>query len=127
MNTHEHNHLDDHDHYLDSHEEHNWFSRGAITDPGDPHSTDEALNFFSNPDYCVKYLTFRRWPDGRVSCPVCGGSNLTWLRRRCMWECRGKHAHAQFSVRSGTFMEDSRLALEKWLMALWLMAERNLT
>ena len=44
-----------------------------------------------------------------------------------MWECRGKHAHAQFSVRSGTFMEDSRLALEKWLMALWLMAERNLT
>ena len=107
--------------------ENNWFRRAAISDPGEPHSTDEALTFFADPDYCVKYLTFRRWPGGNVTCPVCGSSRLTWLVRRRMWECRNKHPHAQFSVRSGTFMEDSRVALGQWLMALWLLAERNLT
>jgi hypothetical protein len=110
---------------MSSHEE-SWFSRGGITDPGDPHTDDEAHSLFADPDYCVRYLTFRRWPDGKVTCPVCGGANLTWLTRRRMWECRNKHPHAQFSVRSGTFMEDSRVALGQWLLALWLMAERNL-
>ena len=105
----------------------NWFRRGGITDPGDPQSTDEALTLFADPDYCVKYLTFRRWPGANVTCPVCGGSNLTWLARRRMWECRNKHPHAQFSVRSGTFMEDSRVTLGQWLLAVWLMAERKLT
>jgi hypothetical protein len=108
-------------------QETSWFSRGTISDPGDPHSTDEAISLFANPDYCVKYLTFRRWPGGQVRCPACGGTNLTWLTRRRMWECRNKHPHAQFSVRSGTFMADSRVALGQWLMALWLLAERNLT
>ena len=107
-------------------EEQSWFSRTGITDPGDPQSTEDAISLFSDPDYCVKYLTFRRWAEGRITCPVCGGSNLTWLVRRRMWECRNKHPQAQFSVRSGTFMEDSRIGLGQWLTALWFLAERDL-
>ena len=42
-----------------------------------------------------------------------------------MWECRGKHPQAQFSVRSGTFIEDSRIGLGQWLTTLWLIAERD--
>jgi hypothetical protein len=42
-----------------------------------------------------------------------------------MWECRNKHQQAQFSVRSGTFMQDSRISLCQWLTALWLIAEHN--
>jgi hypothetical protein len=42
-----------------------------------------------------------------------------------MWECRNRHPQGQFSVRSGTFMEDSRISLSRWLTALWLIAERN--
>jgi hypothetical protein len=36
-----------------------------------------------------------------------------------------RHAHSQFSVRSGTFLEDSRVSLCQWLTALWLIAEHN--
>src|SRR5580704_4919182 len=105
-------------------------SDGAISteraDPRDPQSTEDAVSLFSDPDYCVKYLAFRRWPEGRITCPVCGSSNVAWLSRRRLWECRNKHPQAQFSVRSGTLMQDSRIGLGQWLTALWLIADRNL-
>ena len=99
-------------------------SNGA--NPRDPQNSEDALALFSDPDYCLKYLAFRRWPEGRVTCPVCGGSDLTWLARRKTWECRAGHPRSQFSVRSGTFLEDSHIGLGQWLTALWLVAERNL-
>lgn len=94
--------------------------------PRDPQSTEDAISLFSDADYCMRYLAFRRWPDGRVTCPQCGSAHVTWLARRKMWECRRKHPQAQFSVRSGTFMEDSRIGLGQWLTALWLMADGGL-
>lgn len=101
--------------------------RAEIAGPPDPQSMEDAISLFADPDYCVKYLAHRRWPDGRVTCPSCGGSNVTWLSRRRMWECRAKHPQAQFSVRSGTLLEDSRIGLNQWLTAFWLVAERGLT
>lgn len=102
-----------------------WFGEVGTADVVDPQSTEDAISLFSDPDYSLKYLALRRWPEGRVQCPICGGTNLTWLGRRRMWECRNGHPQAQFSVRSGTFMEDSHIGLGQWLTALWLMAERG--
>jgi Transposase zinc-ribbon domain len=98
---------------------------GEIAGPQDPQSTEDAVSLFSDPDYCLRYLIYRRWPDGQVKCPQCGSANVAWLAGRKMWECRTRHPQAQFSVRSGTFMEDSRISPGQWLMALWLIAERN--
>jgi hypothetical protein len=106
-------------------ETNNWFNSAEITDPGDPRTTEEAIALFADPDYCMKYLIFRRWPEGHITCPVCHKSDLTWLAKRRMWECRSKHPQAQFSVRSGTFMEDSRISLGQWLLALWLVCDYN--
>jgi hypothetical protein len=94
--------------------------------PRDPESTEDAISLFSDPDYCIEYLVFRRWPNGRVMCPQCSSSDVIWLARRRMWQCKGKHPQAQFSVRAGTFLEDSRIGLCQWLLALWLIAERDL-
>jgi hypothetical protein len=98
---------------------------GEIAGPQDPQSTEDAVSLFSDPDYCLRYLIYLRWPDGQVKCPQCGSPNVAWLAGRKMWECRARHPQAQFSVRSGTFMEDSRISPGQWLMALWLIAERN--
>jgi hypothetical protein len=103
------------------------FERAESAEPRDPQSTEDAISLFSDPDYCVKYLAYRRWPSGQVTCPTCGSANVTWLARRRMWECRGRHPQAQFSVRSGTLLEDSRIGLGQWLTALWFIAERGLT
>jgi|SRR5579862_1764278 len=102
-----------------------WFDRAKSAEPRDPQSAEDAEALFSDPDYCMKYLAFRRWPDGRVVCPQCGSANVAWLERRRMWECRNRHPQSQFSVRSATLLEDSRMGLGQWLLALWLLAERN--
>jgi hypothetical protein len=35
------------------------------------------------------------------------------------WECREKHDARQFTLKTGTIMEDSPIGLDKWLMAMW--------
>jgi hypothetical protein len=99
--------------------------RAETAGPRDPESTEDAILLFSDPEYCMRYLIYRRWPGGEVKCPRCGSANVAWLEGRKLWECRNRHPQAQFSVRSGTFMEDSRISLCQWLTALWLIAARN--
>jgi transposase-like protein len=35
------------------------------------------------------------------------------------WHCREKHDAPQFTLKTGTIMEDSPIGLDKWLMAMW--------
>lgn len=57
--------------------------------------------------------------DG-VTCPRCGGSEPYFLKPRRVWKCR--ECRRQFSIKVGTIMEDSPLGLDKWLAAMWLVA-----
>ena len=63
-----------------------------------------------------------RWPDGQVSCPRCGSENVTYLENAKVWKCYAKHPKAKFSVKVGSLMEDSPIGLDKWLCAIWLIA-----
>src|SRR5438876_10060701 len=62
-----------------------------------------------------------RWPKG-VACPTCGAPDPRFISTRRLWECRMKHPRRQFSVKVGTIFEDSPLGLDKWLPALWMLA-----
>ncbi|MGA2880749.1 MAG: IS1595 family transposase [Bryobacteraceae bacterium] len=88
---------------------------------GEPRTLQAAIEYFSNPDNCLKTLVARRWPDGVVLCPTCGSKEVRFLATRRLWECKGKHAKKQFSIKVGTIFEDSPLGLDKWLCAMWLL------
>jgi hypothetical protein len=88
---------------------------------GEPKTLQAAIQYFSNPDNCLKTLVARRWPDGVVVCPTCGSKEVRFLATRRLWECKGKHARKQFSIKVGTIFEDSPLGLDKWLCAMWLI------
>ena len=60
-----------------------------------------------------------RWPDG-VECPRCYHKDASFLSTRKVWKCKG--CRKQFSVKVGTIFEDSPLGLDKWLPALWMVA-----
>jgi len=62
-----------------------------------------------------------RWPNGKVKCPRCGAEKVTWLAKPRVWKCYGKHESPTFTLKTGTIFEDSAIALEKWLPALWLL------
>src|ERR1700719_2753586 len=84
----------------------------------EPKTLQEAIVYFSNPDNCHEYLVARRWPNG-VTCPRCGSHDVIFLEKYNRWHCREKHAAPQFTLKTGTIMEDSPIKLSKWLTAMW--------
>jgi hypothetical protein len=62
-----------------------------------------------------------RW-NGTVKCPTCGREDVRFLATRRLWECKGKHPRKQFSAKVGTIFEDSALPLDKWFVAIWMVA-----
>lgn len=88
----------------------------------EPKTLQEATIYFSNADNCVAYLVDRRWPNGKVRCPTCGRDDVSYVPARRVWQCKTRHSKSQFSIKVGTIFEDSALGLDKWLMAMWMVA-----
>jgi transposase-like protein len=86
-----------------------------------PHTLLEAVRYFTDPDASLAFMAALRWPEG-VSCPTCGSKDVRFLKTRRLWECKAKHAKRQFTVKVGTIFEDSPIGLDKWLTAIWMIA-----
>ena len=84
-----------------------------------PRTLIEAIRYFSDPDVCVDFVAKLRWPDGPV-CPRCEEREHSFLKTRRLWKC--KSCKKQFSVKVGSIFEDSPIGLDKWLAAIWLIA-----
>jgi transposase-like protein len=84
-----------------------------------PKTLLEAIRYFSDLDVCTEFVANLRWPDGPV-CPRCGSKEYSYLTTRRIWKCKG--CKKQYSVKLGTIFEDSPLGLDKWLPAVWLIA-----
>src|SRR5208282_5459105 len=52
----------------------------------------------------------------------CTGSEATYMSKYQRFQCKVKTCRKQFTVKMGTIFEDSPLGLDKWLMAMWLIA-----
>ena len=87
----------------------------------EPETLQEAIQYFSDADRCLKYLAAKRWPDGVVVCPTCGSTAVGFLANQRRWQCSNRHPLRQFSIKVGTVMEDSPLPLQKWMPAIWLI------
>jgi transposase-like protein len=87
----------------------------------EPQTLTEAITHFANPDNCIKFLAAKRWRTG-VTCPTCGRTDASYVPSRRFWQCKTRHPKAQFSVKTGTVLEDSPLGLEKWLPVMWMVA-----
>src|SRR5262249_37757183 len=87
----------------------------------EPKTLQDAIIYFANPDNCITYLVRRRWPKG-VICPTCGRKDVTFVPSRRLWQCKTRHPKAQFSIKVGTIFEESPIALDKWLLTMWMLA-----
>lgn len=80
-----------------------------------------VMEFFSripDEDAARAYLASGRWPNG-VKCIHCGHDQIYTIRGGKLYDC--KKCRKQFTVRTGTVMEDSKLPLQKWIYAMYLM------
>ncbi len=87
-----------------------------------PDTLRDAVLWFADFEHCRDFMMLLRWPNGVVKCPRCGADKLTWLAKQRVWKCYAKHESPTFSLKTGTIFEDSPIALEKWLCAVWLIA-----
>ena len=81
---------------------------------------------FTDADEARKHLEAQRWPNGPV-CPHCGNydaAKITAMQGKAhrpgLYNC--KECRSQFSVTVGTVFEDSKIALNRWMLATFLLA-----
>jgi transposase-like protein len=86
-----------------------------------PKTLQQAIQYFSDYENCRQFMVSVRWLDGVVCCPRCGSDKVTYLEKARVYKCKTTHKQQKFSLKTGTVFEDSPIALEKWLPALWLV------
>lgn len=81
---------------------------------------------FQDAEKAREYLEAQRWPNGRV-CPHCGNADqdaITSLKGKAhrpgLYQCNA--CREQFTVTVGTVFERSKIALNKWLLATFLLS-----
>ena len=90
-----------------------------MSNPNSPSTLVEAVRHFSDENTCFEFVKQMRWSD-KVVCPLCGHDEHSFVSTRKIWQCKG--CQKQFSVKKGTIFEDSPIKLDKWLIAMWLIA-----
>jgi len=77
---------------------------------------------FQNPKSAREWLEKTRWPEGPV-CSHCGSLGRAYALKKPGWyRCAEPECRKDFTVTTGTVMERSHIALNKWLMAFYLMS-----
>jgi transposase-like protein len=81
----------------------------------------QAVTFFSDLNIAHDCFAKMRWPNGPV-CPRCGSRDVSYSAKYRRFECKHRHDRRQFTVKTGSIMEDSPLGLDRWAVAVWLEA-----
>jgi transposase-like protein len=80
---------------------------------------NELMGQYSDEGACRKHLAELRWPDG-VRCLRCNSRKVNGPSKRHLYECDCGY---QFSVKVGTVFNDSKVPLQKWFVATYLICE----
>ncbi len=85
-----------------------------------PKTLSQALAFYSHPYVATMTLARARWGEA-VECLHCHSRmKHFYISTRRIWKCRS--CRKQFSPKAGTIFEDSPIGLDRWLAALWIVA-----
>lgn len=80
----------------------------------------EAMHFYRDPDVATRVLSAARWGD-YAECLHCHARDRHfYISTRRIWKCRS--CRKQFSPKAGTIFEDSPISPDRWLIAIWMVA-----
>ncbi len=92
--------------------------------PGKSHrkaiSVIELTRMFPNEEAARRWFESIAWPNG-PACPHCGSEKASECRNHKPMPYRCRTCRKHFSVRHGTIMEESRLPLRKWALAIYMV------
>src|SRR3954451_7397132 len=92
--------------------------RGCMLPDDLPQDFLEFNARFGTDEQCREYLFRARWPDG-FRCDGCGHDHAYTLRTRLVYECVA--CRKQHSLLAGTLFEQTKTALARWFLAVYLV------
>jgi transposase-like protein len=81
-------------------------------------STFELFQMFPDQESARAYFEAKRWPSGAI-CPACNEAERIGTRKGGFYRCNA--CLTDFTVRTGTIFERSKIPLHKWLYAMYLL------
>lgn len=80
----------------------------------------EFFQQFPNEEAARLFFESKRWKSGK-HCSHCGSADIVECKDHTPMPYRCRDCRKHFSVRTGTVLAESRLPLQKWLMAIYMM------
>jgi len=70
----------------------------------------------------IDHFTAIRWRNG-ASCPLCGSDRVYHFSDNRTHKCGA--CRKRFSIKVGTIFQDSKIPLQKWFMAIWMLTSHK--
>lgn len=81
------------------------------------------LSYFDSEQKCIDYLALQRWGDN-ISCVYCNNDKVYTLKgENKRYKCAS--CRKQFSVKSGTVFENSKISFKTWFAAIYLVTSHK--
>ena len=80
----------------------------------------ELARLFPDEDSAERWFANIFWPDG-VRCPACGSANIQPRPTRKPQPYRCRKCRKDFSTKTGTLMQGTKLGYRIWAMAIYLL------
>ena len=91
-----------------------------MIDLSDFNSLFDLVQIFSSEEKCIEYLESIRWKDGVIS-PFDSTSKVY----KCSKGYWCKNTNKVFNVKTRTIFENTKISLQKWFMAIWLITSHK--
>lgn len=85
-------------------------------------SVMQLFQMFPDEAASRKWLEEIRWPDGQRHCPHCGSLKTAPVKNETPMPYHCGECRQYFSVKTGTVMQSSKVALQKWVIAMYLLS-----
>lgn len=85
-------------------------------------SVIELFRMFPDEATSRKWLEDIRWPNGERHCPRCGSLKTSAVKGEKPMPYHCTECREYFSVKTGTVMQSSKVPLQKWVIAIYLLS-----
>lgn len=85
-------------------------------------SVIQLFQMFPNEATARKWLEDIRWPGGERHCPHCGSFKTAPVKNEIPMPYHCGECREYFSVKTGTVMQSSKVPLQKWVIAMYLLS-----
>ena len=84
----------------------------------------EFQRYFNTEEVCRKYLEINRWPEG-IICPFCCSTKVYRFSDGKRFKCADRFCNKKFTVTVGTMYENSKIPLQKWFLAMYVIGNHK--